>query len=512
MVRRWTAVQTFVHALRRAEAVAIDREALVCGDVRLGYRQFRDRLHRLHGALLDLGVAPGARVAILSFNSIAFTELYCGVSMAGRVQVPLNFRWAEPELAYALEDSGARILFCDRDPGRLADLVERVVRIDLGEYDDMIDGATPVVFDDGAVAEHDLAGLFYTGGTTGVSKGVMLTHRNLVANAWNMQTTQPLSPTDRYLVMAPMFHAAGSISLLQSIFVGACQVIMPAFDPAAMLDLVEHEHITQTLGVPTMVAASVEEQLARPRDISTFRVYAHGGSPIAIEVLRRGAQAFPDTDFIHLYGATETAPLVTGLANEIELLGSEREKSAGQPVMGCEVVIRDAAGAALAAGEPGEVTVRGANIMAGYWNKPEQTATALRDGWYWTGDVGRLDAEGYLYLLDRSKDMIISGGENVYCTEVEDALYTHPAVLEATVFGVPSDQWGEAVHAVVVLRDGAVADEAELIAHCRSRIAGYKAPRSVAFRADPLPKSGPGKVLKRELRSPYWADRDAAIG
>lgn len=505
-------MQTFVHALRRAQAVALDHEALVCGDVRLSYRAFTDRLGRLHGALLDLGVGRGERVAILSFNSIPFTELYCGVSMAGRVQVPLNFRWAEPELAYALEDSGARILFCDRDPGALADLVERVVRIDLGEYDTMIVGATAVEFDDGAVAEHDLAGLFYTGGTTGVSKGVMLTHRNLVANAWNMQITQPLTADDRYLVMAPMFHAAGSISLLQSVFAGATQVIMPAFDPASMLDIVEQERITQTLGVPTMVAASVEEQLARPRDVSAFRAYAHGGSPIAVEVLRRGAEAFPDTAFIHLYGATETAPLVTGLANEIELLGTEREKSAGQPVMGCEVVIRDAGGSPLPAGEPGEVSVRGANIMAGYWNKPEQTDAALRGGWYWTGDVGRLDSDGYLYLLDRSKDMIISGGENVYCTEVEDALYTHPAVLEATVFGIPSDRWGEAVHAVVVLRDGATVVEHELIAHCRSLIAGYKVPRSVAFRTEPLPKSGPGKVLKRELRSPYWADRETSIG
>jgi long-chain acyl-CoA synthetase len=505
-------VQTFVHALRRAEAIARDREALVCGDVRFTYREFGRRLRQLHGALLDLGIGAGERVAILSFNSIPFTELYCGVSMAGRVQVPLNFRWAEPELAYALEDSGARILFCDRDPGALGSFVDRVIRIDEGEYESLIEGTTPVEFDDQAVGEHDLAGLFYTGGTTGVSKGVMLTHRNLVANAWNMQITQPLTADDRYLVMAPMFHAAGSISLLQSVFVGARQVIMPAFDAATMLDLVQAERITQTLGVPTMVAASVEEQLTRPRDVSTFHAYAHGGSPIAIEVLRRGAEAFPDTAFIHLYGATETAPLVTGLPNEIELLGTDREKSAGQPVLGCEVVIRSGDGAPLPAGEPGEVTVRGANVMAGYWNKREQTASVLRDGWYWTGDVGRLDAEGYLYLLDRSKDMIITGGENVYCTEVEDALYTHPAVLEATVFGIPSERWGEAVHAVVVLRDGATTDEAELITHCRDLIAGYKVPRSVSFRSEPLPKSGPGKVLKRELRAPYWADRDAAIG
>ena len=181
---------------------------------------------------------------------------------------------------------------------------------------------------------------------------------------------------------------------------------------------------------------------------------------------------------------------------------------------GCAIVIRGDDGQPLPAGQAGEVTVRGANVMDGYWNKPEQTEAALRDGWYWSGDVGRLDDEGYLFLLDRSKDMIISGGENIYCTEVEDALYTHPAVLEATVFGIPSEQWGEAVHAVVVLRADADddVDEAGLITHCRSQIAGYKAPRSVAFSVEPLPKSGPGKVLKRELRAPHWADQEGAIG
>jgi len=506
-------VQNFVHPIRRAETVAPDREALVCGDTRLTYRQFAQRLRQLHGALADLGTETGDRVAVVSFNSIPFVELYCGTSASGRVQVPLNFRWAEPELAYALEDSGARLLFCDRDPGELAQLVDRVVRIDLGEYDELLAASEEIPFDEQAVDENDLAGLFYTGGTTGASKGVMLTHRNLITNATIMQHVQPMNGDDRYLVMAPMFHAAGSVSVLQSIYLGATQVILPVFTPGEMLDLVEREHITLTLGVPTMVAATVEEQLVRPRDLSSFRLYAHGGSPIALEVVRRGTTAFPGVDFLHLYGATETSPIITGLADEVELLDSERAKSAGQAVMGCEVVIRDITGDPLPPGDPGEVTIRGANVMAGYWNKPEQTEAALRDGWYWSGDVGRLDDEGYLFLLDRSKDMIISGGENVYCTEVEDALYTHPSVLEATVFGIPSELWGEAVHAVVVVRDGAQAvDETELIAHCRDRIAGYKVPRSVEFRSEELPKSGPGKVLKRELREPFWAGQDGQIG
>jgi long-chain acyl-CoA synthetase len=253
----------------------------------------------------------------------------------------------------------------------------------------------------------------------------------------------------------------------------------------------------------------VEEQLVRTRQ-TCLRLMGHGGSPIAMEVVRRATKAFPGTELIHLYGATETAPLVTGLRHEETWLDTPREKSAGQAVVGVEVVIRGLDGRPQPDGEPGEVTCRGNNIMAGYWAKPEQTAAALRDGWYWTGDVGRLDDEGYLYLLDRSKDMIVSGGENVYCTEVEDALYTHAQVLEATVFGIPDERWGEAVHAVVVPRGDVSADE--LVAHCRSRIAGYKVPRSISFQSEPLPKSGPGKVLKRELRAVYWEGREGAIG
>ena len=481
----------------------------MCGDTRFTFAEFNERVRRVHTLMNEVGVSRGERVAILAFNSVAFVELYCGVSAAGRVQVPLNFRWAQPELAYALADSGARVLITDRDPGPLADLVERVIRIDLGEYETLLAGLAGTPFDEQSVNEHDLAGLFYTGGTTGASKGVMLTHRNLIANAIHMQMTNPHVEGDVDLVMAPLFHAAGSVSLLQDIYAGVCQVIVPAFDPGVVLDLIERERVTVTLGVPTMVAATVDEQLARPRDVTRFRSYAHGGSPIALEVVRRGRVAFPDTEFVHLYGATEAAPLVTGLRHEELLLDSEREKSAGPAVVGVEVVIRDSNGTPIPDGEPGEVTIRGNNIMIGYWNKPEQTAAALRDGWYWSGDLGRVDTDGYVYLLDRSKDMIISGGENVYCTEVEDALYSHPAVLEATVFGIPDDRWGEAVHAVVVLRTEVSADL--LIAHCRDRIAGYKVPRSVSFQTDPLPKSGPGKVLKRELRAPYWEGRDSAI-
>jgi long-chain acyl-CoA synthetase len=262
--------------------------------------------------------------------------------------------------------------------------------------------------------------------------------------------------------------------------------------------------------VPTMIAAMLEVQSADPRDVGSLRTIAHGGSPIALELVRRTAQLFPDAELVHLYGATETAPLVTGLNHEEQLIDGPRGKSCGQPVLGVELRIEGGGdGEDQPAGEAGEVLARGANVMLGYWNKPEQTAAALVDGWYHTGDVGYLDDEGYLYLVERAKDMIVSGGENVYCTEVEDALYAHPMVLEATVFGIPDERWGEAVHAVVVPR-GEVT-EIEIIEHCRTLIGGYKVPKSVSFRDEPLPVSGPGKVLKRELREPFWTGRDRAI-
>jgi len=505
--------QTFIDVFERAMTVAPDREALVCGDRRITYRQLKQRLEQLHAVLHDTGVRRGDRVAIISANSDAMVELYCGIPMAGYVQVPLNFRWIEPEFAHAIEDSGAQILVTDRDPGELSKLVKQVIRIDTGEYDALVTAATPLPFDELTLAESDTAGLFYTGGTTGTSKGVMLTHRNLIANAINIHAIQPMTSEHRYLLMAPIFHAAGSVSLLESIFIAATQVVLPSFDPGAMLDLVEAERITHTLGVPAMVAATVEEQLVRPRDVSSFQVYAHGGAPIALEVVRRGITAFPDTEFVHLYGATETSPIVTGVANEKDLVDLPEGRSAGQPAIGCRVVIRRPDGTPADKNEPGEVTVRGPNVMAGYWNQPEQTSASLRDGWYWTSDVGSINEAGYLFILDRSRDMIISGGENVYCTEVEDAIYTHPGVLEATVFGIPSQKWGETVHAVVVRRPGAnPVDSASLVAHCRPLIAGYKLPRTIEFSTDPLPKSGAGKVLKRTLRDPHWSDHDRSVG
>jgi acyl-CoA synthetase (AMP-forming)/AMP-acid ligase II len=260
-----------------------------------------------------------------------------------------------------------------------------------------------------------------------------------------------------------------------------------------------------------MLAAMSEEQLTRPRDVSTLVMISHGGSPSATETLRRAHQAFPDAQLLHIYGATETSPIATTLRHEERFLDAPQARSCGQPAVGVDVAIAGADGMERPIGEVGEVVIRGPNVMAGYWNKPEQTAAALADGWYRTGDLGYMDEEAYVYLVDRAKDMIVSAGENVYSTEVEDVLYRHPAVLEAAVFGVPDPRWGEAVHAVVVPRAGVEVTEAELIAHCRESIAGYKVPKRIDLRAEPLPKSGAGKVLKRELRAPFWADQDTMV-
>ena len=498
---------TMAEPLRRAEQLFGAREAVVCDDRRRSYAELARRVRQVAG-LLEQITDPGDRVALWAANSDLYLELFVGIPCADRAIVPHNTRWAEPELAYATDDAGARVLICDRDPGGLAEIVERVIRIDTGEYEELLAGApesTPEVSPD------TLAGLFYTGGTTGASKGVMLTHANLMANAVHTQLAQPLVEDDRYLTMAPMFHAAGVYAALSIQWVGATNVVQPAFDPEVTLDLIEREGVTCAIAVPAMLAAMIESQAANARDVSSLRWLSHGASPIALEVLKRADELF-GCELIHLYGATELSPLATIFRHEDRFLGDPvRAKSCGVAPPGVGLEIRSPVGEKLPTGEVGEVTVAGPNVMVGYWNKPEQTEGVLRNGWYSTGDLGYLDDEGYLYLVDRSKDMIVSGGENIYCTEVEDAIYTHAGVLEATVFGIPDEHWGESVHAVVVRRAGSDLDEATLIEHCRAQIAGYKVPKSISFQTEPLPKSGPGKVLKRELRAPYWEGHDRQI-
>jgi len=500
-------MQTFADPLLRAAQIAGSHTAVISEGHRFSHQELLSRCCRLATVLKSIGAEPGDRIAILAANTNHYIESYVAIPAAGFVIVPLNTRHAEPELRYAIEDAGATILLSDRDPGSLRELVDTVVMIP-DEYDSLLESAedTELGVD---ISEDSLAGLFYTGGTTGASKGVMLTHRNLIANAFHFMTAAPPAADNVFLIMAPLFHAAGSNGVLGGIWSGGCQIPLKVFDPAVALDLIEKYRVTHTLGVPTMIAAISEVQLAKPRDTSSVRMVAHGGSPIATEVVRRGTEAFPTAEFVHVYGMTEASPLLTGLRNEQELLDVDRGRSCGQSLIGVRVKIIDKAGNEMPKGEVGELAASGPNIMKGYWQKPEQTDEVLKDGWYRSGDMGYMDEEGYVFLVDRAKDMIVSGGENVYCSEVEEALYKHPAVLEAAVFGVPDEDWGEAVHAVVVPREPVTSEE--LIAFCRKLIAGYKLPKAITLSPTELPKSGPGKILKRELRAPFWEGRDRKV-
>ena len=499
---------TMIEPLRRAVQIAPERVAVRCGAVGLTYGQVWDRACRLVGVLHGLGVGAGDRVAVVGRNCHRYLELYQAVPGAGMVLVPLNQRHTAAELGYALADSGARVLFAGSGVDYPQGVAERVIDLDDG-YEALLAGTTPAAFPETLPAD-TVAGLFYTGGTTGAAKGVMLTHRNLTANALHFQASFPFRADTRWLVAAPLFHAAGSVAVLAIVWHAGGHVVLPAFAPGAALDLVEAEGVTATLLVPTMLAAVSEEQLARPREVSTLRLISHGGSPVATQTLRRARSAFPEVELMHLYGATETSPIATVLPHEERILEQPQAKSCGQPAIGVEVAVLDPSGAERAAvGTVGEVAIRGDNVMAGYWNKPDATAAALAGGWYHSGDLGYMDDRGFLYLVDRAKDMIVTGAENVYSVEVEEALYRHESVLEAAVFGIPDERWGEAVHAVVVPR--ADVDEAELLAHCRALIASYKVPKRIELRDEPLPKSGAGKVLKRELRAPYWAGQETMV-
>jgi long-chain acyl-CoA synthetase len=498
--------RSFIAPIERGRRVAASETAVVCGGHRFTHADLHARIQRLVGALRAIGLKRGDRVAVVGPNCHRYLELYVGVPAGGFVLVPLNARHSLDEMRYAARDSGARVLFGSAACRSLGDSVERFIDLADG-YDELVAEAEPGEWAD--VSEGDLAGLFYTGGTTGAAKGVMLSHGNLVANAYHFMACWSFTPDTRWLIVAPMFHAAGTIAVLSTLWAGGCQIIIPAFDPGLVLDTIERERVTATLVVPTMMKALIDEQTRHPRTINSLRWLSHGSSPVGTSVLRRTREVFPEASLLHIYGATETGPILTLLPDEQELLDTPQAHSCGKPAIGIELEIVDPERNAVPTREVGEVRVRGANVAHGYWNKPEETERAMGDGWYYTGDLGYLDEVGHLFLVDRAKDMIVSGGENVYSIEVEEALYSHPLVAEVAVFGVPDDRWGEAVHAVVVT-SGPVA-EAELIGYCRERIAGYKTPKRIETRTEPLPKSGAGKILKRQLREPYWRGRNTRV-
>jgi long-chain acyl-CoA synthetase len=500
---------TFAQPLNRALSTAAASPAVVCQDERRTYAELGSRCRRLVGGLRMRGLVPHDRIGVIGLNSDRYLELYLGLPAAGFVLVPVNSRLAPAEMRAILTDAGVSLLFADADYPGAAD-VKQVLTMP-GDYEDLIASAGQageVPLGEG-VAEDDLAALFYTSGTTGAPKGAMHTHRSLVTSALHFMATWPFDRQTRWLVASPMFHTGGIIGTLATVWAGGTHVIMPRFDPDQAVDLIEREAVTHTLLVPTMLARAANAQLARPRDVSSLRYLSHGASPISAETLRRARLAFPQAELLHVYGTTEATPITTLLPHEERILDTALVRSCGQPAVGVEIRVVDSADAELPPGTVGELLVRSPSLMAGYWQKPEATAEVMCGSWYRTGDLGYRDERSYIYLVDRAKDLIVSGGENVYSTEVEEALSSHPAVEEVAVFGVPDPRWGEAVYAVVFARRPVTPDE--LITHCRGRIAGFKVPRQIEVRTEPLPKSAAGKILKRELREPYWAGQQAHV-
>jgi long-chain acyl-CoA synthetase len=443
-----------------------------------------------------LGGLEARRVGFLGANSLAHMECWLGLPAFGKVLVDLNFRLSVEELAFMVRDAELDVLIVDperREVGEqlgvpLVEDYESVVAGPEHEYPDSDEDA--------------LATISYTGGTTGTPKGVMLSHRNLLSNALHNLAVTGHTRDDRWLHVCPMFHVAGTSNVFACTWVGARQIVLPRFEATTVLAAIERERITHTVFVPTMLAMLLDH--AEGADMSSVRHLQYAASPISPEVQRRVLEWLPECDVVQFYGMTEAAPTVTRLSGRDHRERPDRLAAMGAVVPGVEAEVR------APRGEVGELWVRGPNIMLGYWHRPDATAEALVDGWYRTGDLAREDDDGYLYMVDRAKDMIITGAENVYSVEVEAVLSEHPAVDEVAVFGIPDERWGEAVHAVVV-RHGDVTVE-ELIAHCRASLGGFKVPRDIELRDEPLPKSGAGKLLKNRLREPYWAGRERVVG
>jgi long-chain acyl-CoA synthetase len=500
--------------------------ATIDGQRQHTWAQTRDRIARLAAGFRQLGCEAGDRVGILALNSDRYFESLFAVPWAGGVMVPINIRLAPPEVEFWLADSEAKILCVDANFAPMIDAVrsnlaglQHVVYMGEDVPDGML-GFENLVADNppmkpAARDGQDISGLYYTGGTTGRSKGVMLSHDNQIINALQASHAFEMGLNSVYLNVAPMFHAANMCGMLSATLSAATHTFIAGFEPERTMRVIEKHKVTHAVMVPTMINMLVHHPAIGNYDLSSMKLMLYGGSPMAESVIARVEEVLPKLRMVQGYGQTETSPLLTLLYPEYHVFEGPlagKTKSAGQVVPGTDLAIMDEVGRVLETGQVGEVCARGPNIMLGYWNLPEQTAQTIRDGWIHTGDGGYIDEDGFLFVSDRLKDMIVSGGENVYSIEVENALFKHPSVEACAVIGIPSEQWGEEVHAVVILAAGKQATVEDLIRHCQQLIAGYKCPRSISFRDEPLPLSGAGKVLKRELREPFWRGQDRRVG
>jgi acyl-CoA synthetase (AMP-forming)/AMP-acid ligase II len=514
-VKELIAHRTFLNAVERWGPKLAFHDGAYHGT----FAQHGDRVMRLTHALAhQLGVRRSDRVAIMAGNSHQYLELYHAGFLGACIVNPLNLRLAGSELQFILADSGTEVVFVDSlfaehflrniAGGRDELAVRKVVLIGDADvpcdarYEELIAAGEPVVPEE--PEEDDPVILMYTGGTTGVAKGVLLDNRAEILNLYHVAMTVGFDENRIYLHQTPMFHAASMAAVLGISGAGGVSVFIPLFDPGPVISLIEQYEVNWTTMVPTMIALMLDHPEFRPERLRSLRDLVYGASPMPAALLDRVVETFPEMGIWQGYGMTECSSVLTMLTDDDHRAGGERLRSAGRPVPGVAVSIQDTEGTLLGSMENGEVCARGGNLMREYWNRPEETAQAFRGGWYHTGDEGYVDEGGYVFLVDRVKDMIVSGGENVYSIEVENAISTHPAVAQVAVIGIPSQTWGEEVHAIVVLKPGTTATEDDIKAHARASIAGYKVPKSVEFRAEPLPLSGAMKVLKRELRRPYW--------
>jgi acyl-CoA synthetase (AMP-forming)/AMP-acid ligase II len=487
------------------------------------FGQHLDRTLRLASALKsELGVKPDDRIAVMATNSHEYVELYHAAYLGAGIINPLNLRLAPKELEFIIKDSGTKVCFVDFlfanniAAIREAAGLEKVILIgpDLDtphdlKYDDLLAAGEPVVPPE--PEETTPVVLMYTGGTTGLPKGVLLDQRAEILNLYHVGMAVGFTEDTTYLHQTPLFHAASMASLLGIPANGGTSVFVPLFDAAKVVDLIEAQQVDWTVMVPTMIGMMLNHPDFKPERVASLRKLTYGASPMPTAMLEQLLEMFPDLEISQGYGMTESSSVLTFLHAKEHREGGEVLKSAGRPVAGVVLSIQDAAGNALPTGEPGEVCAQAGNFMIEYWKRPKETEEAFRGGWYHTGDMGYLDDRGYLYLVDRVKDMIVSGGENIYSVEVENAIAKHPDVAQVAVIGIPHEQWGEAVHAVVVPREGASLTAEAIIVHTREWIAGYKVPKSIDFRTEPLPLSGALKILKKDLRAPYWEGKERGI-
>ncbi|MEE8435193.1 MAG: long-chain-fatty-acid--CoA ligase [bacterium] len=523
--------------ITRAVQLFGDEPALVQNDTRMTYRELGLRVSKLAAGLQGLGLAPRERVAILSNNSFRYLETYLAIPEAGLVLSPINIRLAPLEVAFILNDGEIRALLVEREFLPLLDEIrgdldqlEHVVLMDgpAGEgtsgggmvgdgmvgYEELLQSADPPSLRPPEWDENEMVFLCYTGGTTGRPKGVMLSHRNVVAQCLHSIQLAEFNERTVWLHVSPMFHAADYWSCFAVSAVGGFHTFIEKFDPLRTLELIQQHRVTHLLLVPTMINLILESPGAGELDTSSVRRILYGSAPMPEARLKAAIELFGPV-MQHLYGQTETAPFLTATTiSGVHPEGTEAQRrrmmSCGQPILGLEVEVVDPEGNPVPPGGTGEIIARGPNVMLGYWNRPKETAAVLKNGWIHTGDIASIDEDRYIYILDRARDMIITGGENVHCPEVENILYKHPDVLDAAVIGIPDDTWGEAVKAIVVRAPGSGVNAEALISHCKESIAGFKCPRTIDF-VDALPKSGVGKVLKHELRKPYWEGHTRAV-